>query len=369
MGSSDVCPASMNDRQEFFDVDEDDLTDAHPNWYPHPYSAGGKMKAFLKRCLFVFLLVAAGLWLNNTSAFVSVPDNQRPQLLAHRGVHQIYAGHDRTRDTCTANPIMPMEHDFIANTLRSMNAAFAAGADIVELDVHLTTDGVFAVYHDWTLDCQSDGTGVTHKQSFAYLKGLDIGFGYTSDGETFPLRGKAIGAIPSLTEVLEADIGGQYLVNFKSNRAEEGHHLADLLKDSDFSSQLFGVYGGRGPTQAALARHDALRGFDKPALKDCLLSYILIGWSGAVPDACQNTLVAVPMDYAPYLWGWPHKFTKRMGNAGTKVILWGPYDGAGFSSGIDDKETLSRVPDHFDGIIWTNKIEVIGPALVARNRP
>lgn len=325
------------------------------------------MKVFMKRCLVVLPLVAMGLWLNNTSAFVSLPDDQHPQLLAHRGVHQIYAGLDRTSETCTADPIMPMEHDFIANTLRSMDAAFAAGADIVEVDVHLTTDGVFAVYHDWTLDCQSDGTGVTHQQSFEYLRGLDLGYGYTEDGENFPLRGTAVGAMPSLTEVLKAQIGGQYLINFKGDRAEEGHRLVDLLDAFDFSPQVFGVYGGQDPTQAALADHDGLRGFDRPALKDCLLSYMSIGWSGIVPENCQNTLVAVPLDYAPYLWGWPHRFTQRMGEAGTTVILWGPYDGSGFSSGIDDPETLSWVPDQFDGIIWTNKIEVIGPLLAAQN--
>ena len=37
-----------------------------------------------------------------------------------------------------------------------MRAAFAAGADIVELDIHPTTDGQFAVFHDWTLDCRTE---------------------------------------------------------------------------------------------------------------------------------------------------------------------------------------------------------------------
>ena len=38
-----------------------------------------------------------------------------------------------------------------------MRAAFDSGADVVELDVHLTPDGKFAVFHDWTLDCRTDG--------------------------------------------------------------------------------------------------------------------------------------------------------------------------------------------------------------------
>jgi glycerophosphoryl diester phosphodiesterase len=109
--------------------------------------------------------------------------------LAHRGVHQIYAGSDRGNDTCSANPIYPADHSYIANTLPSMRAAFAAGADVVEIDVHLTPDNVFAVFHDWTLDCQTNGTGVTHDQMFADLQSLDLGYGYSTDGITFPLRG------------------------------------------------------------------------------------------------------------------------------------------------------------------------------------
>lgn len=318
---------------------------------------------FMRRTMIGAGLIAVALWLTNTSAFVTVPQDQASRLLAHRGVHQIYAGEDRTADTCTANPIFPAEHDFIANTHRSIEAAFEFGADVVEIDVHLTTDDVFAVFHDWTLDCQTDGTGVTHKQSYADLQLLDLGFGYTSDGITYPLRGSAVGAMPTLSEVLSTELDGQILINFKSKRAEEGTHLAAMLADDDALDQVFGVYGGGPPTQTALEGVTGLRGFDRAALRACLINYAVWGWSGYVPDTCQDTLVAVPMDYGPYLWGWPHKFTQRMNAAGSEVILWGPYDGSGFSSGIDDADTLAKVPAQFDGYIWTNRIEVIGPLM------
>ena len=70
------------------------------------------------------------------------------KFIAHRGVHQTYHRENLENDTCTAERIYPPEHDYLENTLRSMAAAFAAGADIVELDVHPTTDGHFAVVHD-----------------------------------------------------------------------------------------------------------------------------------------------------------------------------------------------------------------------------
>ncbi|MGB0799255.1 MAG: glycerophosphodiester phosphodiesterase family protein, partial [Planktomarina sp.] len=318
------------------------------------------MKRWLKRGLITLGGIGAALWLNNTNMFVDVPSNQRPLILSHRGVHQTYAGPDRSIDSCHAGQIAPPVHGFIENTIPSMRAAFANGADVVELDVHRTADNILVAYHDWRLDCQTDGTGVTHKQDMAYLRTLDLGHGYTFDGTTFPLRGSGRGMMPTLSEVLEADLGHQYLINFKSRRAGDGAHLAEILNNPGYRAQVFGVYGGAAPTHNAMASVADLPGFSKDDIKWCIISYALIGWSGYVPPACQTGLIGVPVDIGPYLWGWPHKFTNRMASAGTEVILWGPYDGSGFSSGIDDAETLARVPDGFDGLIWTNRIETIG---------
>ncbi|SFA85402.1 glycerophosphoryl diester phosphodiesterase [Bacillus sp. UNCCL13] len=35
----------------------------------------------------------------------------------------------------------------------------------------------------------------------------------------------------------------------------------------------------------------------------------------------------------------------------------------GFSEGFDKKEDLERLPEEFDGIIWTNRMDVIAPLL------
>ena len=103
-----------------------------------------------------------------------------------------------------------------------------------------------------------------------------------------------------------------------------------------------------------------LRGFDKKSVMDCLKRYMAFGWSGYVPQACRNTILPVPISHARFVWGWPHRFTNRLKAQGTDVILLGPWDGSGFTTGIGDAETLARVPEGFDGYIWTNRVEVIG---------
>lgn len=305
-------------------------------------------------------LVIALLWGVNTSLFSRFPEGEAPRLLAHRGQHQIFDREGLTAETCTASRILPPEHALLENTIPSMRAAFDAGAAVVELDVHLTPDGSFAVFHDWTLDCRTEASGITEETPMARLKQLDVGYGYTADGgATFPFRGRGIGMMPTLTEVLEALPEGRFLVNFKSRRAEEGETLARLLNSNrTYRAAVFAVYGGGEPTEAAIAAVPGLDGYSARSAKECLLGYLALGWSGYMPEACRNTLVPVPVNYAFLLWGWPEKFYNRMQAAGSDVILLGAYEkGDTGSAGIDDVETWSMVPIGFPGFIWTNRIE------------
>ena len=321
------------------------------------------------RKILLGLLVAAGaIYLWNASWRAAPPDGS-VQLIAHRGVHQTFDRTDLANDTCTAERIDVPTHEFLENTLPSMAAAFDAGADIVELDVHPTTDSQLAVLHDWTLDCRTEGTGATRSHDMAYLKSLDIGYGYTADrGNTYPFRGKGIGAMPELKEVLAAFPGKRFLVNYKSNEEREGDMLATLLGEHpDWRDEIWGAYGGDAPTYRAQALIGGLNVWSRKGLVDCLLQYEGLGWTGFVPASCHNTKVMLPINYAWLLWGWPNLFLERIKSAGSEVILLGPYSaGDPGTAGIDTPELLAQVPNDFTGYVWTNKIETIGP--LARDR-
>lgn len=80
------------------------------------------------------------------------------------------------------------------NTLPAFELAVAQGADGVEFDVQLTSDGALVVIHDETLDRTTNGTGQVGDHSLAELQALDA-----SDG-----RPEFAGVrIPTLAEVLE----------------------------------------------------------------------------------------------------------------------------------------------------------------------
>jgi glycerophosphoryl diester phosphodiesterase len=310
--------------------------------------------------------IVGGLWVFNASWRVAPAEDGQLRLIAHRGVHQTYSREALDNDTCTAERIFEPTHAFLENTLASMEAAFGYGADVVELDVHPTTDGQFAVMHDWTVDCRTEGTGPTREHDMASLKQLDIGYGYTADGgASFPFRGQGVGLMPELGEVFAAFPEGKFLVNFKSNEAREGTMLAEQLAQApEWRPLVWGVYGGDPPTEAAAEAVPGLANWTRRSLFDCLTRYAGLGWAGVMPDACRDTTIMVPVNMAPWLWGWPNLFQARMREAGTAVILIGPFEsGDTGSSGIDSLELLAAVPERFDGYVWTNRIELIGPAL------
>ncbi len=307
-------------------------------------------------------LLAGFAYLNNTS-LLAAPSDQRPRVLAHRGLAQTFSTEGVENDTCTAERIAPPPHGYLENTIPSMRAAFDAGADLVELDVHITRDGQFAVFHDWEVDCRTEATGTTRDFTMAELRGLDVGYGYTADGgRTFPFRGKGEGLMPSLDEVLAEFPHEPLLIHVKSDDPAEGEALARRLSALDPPRLAeIAVYGGDAPVRVVRERLPRVRTMSKAIMKDCLLSYEAVGWTGAAPGACANTELHVPEGYAPWLWGWPSKFTERMESVGSRVVL--VAGSGGFSEGFDTPESLRRVPEEFIGYVWTNRAEVVAPLI------
>ena len=320
------------------------------------------MKVLKKKKMLFLLILILFIFINNTTIFTT--SNKQPALLAHRGMAQTFDMKGVAEDSCTAEKIHIPEHGFLENTIPSMEAAFNAGADIVELDVHPTSDGEFVVFHDWTLDCRTEGHGDTREHSLKELTALDVGYGYTADnGKTYPFRGKGVGMMPTLDEVLRKFGGKQLMIHVKSNDSEEGTLLADYLNNYPAETlKHLSIYGGDEPIAVLKEKMPGTRVMSKDTLKSCLLPYIAIGWTGYVPDSCKNTNLQIPEKIGPWLWGWPEKFVDRMEQKGTNTVIVGG-NGSGFSSGFDTEADLGRLPDDYQGVIWTNKIEKIAPII------
>lgn len=319
-----------------------------------------KFKKIVKRTLWSILFLALFIFVNNSSFFTKERSGE-PILLAHRGIAQTFSMEGITGETCTAERIYEPEHPYLENTLPSMEAAFEAGADIVEFDIQLTKDGEFAIFHDWTLECRTNGKGVTREYTMEELKKLDIGYGYTADGgKSYPFRNKGVGLMPTITEVLKEFPNQSFLIHIKSNDPDEGRQLAQYLSNyPDERLEKLTVYGGDEPIAALKEELPAMRVMSKATLKSCLLPYIATGWTGYVPSSCENTQLHIPEKYITFMWGYPAKFLNRMEEVNTRVII---VAGNGeWSEGFDQEHDLDRLPEKYNGGIWTNRIDVIAP--------
>lgn len=318
-----------------------------------------------KRRLIVVLIMVIGLiYLNNTSYLVR-PTGGKPLLVAHRGMHQTFSMEGIAWDTNTARRIYPPEHPYLENTIPSMDTAFAAGADLVEFDIQLTKDEQFAVFHDGPLEYRTNGQGAVRNYTMTELKRLDVGYGYTADqGKTFPFRGRGVGLMPSLDEVLTHFPDRAFLIHVKSGDRREGDLLAQYLKKLPVEriAQLT-VYGSDQPIAVLQEKLPNLRVMSIATMKKALLPYLVLGWTGYIPAAMRNTQLHLPLKYARLLWGWPHRFLARMKKVNTQVIL--VLGDGRWSEGFDTREDLQQLPPNYIGGIWTNRIDRIAPALLS----
>jgi len=283
--------------------------------------------------------------------------NQPLEIIAHRGVHSTYA--DVGRKGCEAAKTTRLS-PYIENTIPSMRAAFAAGASVVEIDIVHSADDEVVVFHDADLRCKTNGTGKVWKRSLAYLRNLDVGFGYTLDGgRTFPLRGKGVGLMPTLADVKRAFPTGRFLLDQKGARSERLTRLLarELSKYPIADRRRFTYWGDTDQYQIL---HEIAPGvrymLDRRPMKSCIIRYVAVGWLDVLPDRCTGGDLIVPYRSASLLWGWPERFVGRARRAGVSVyVAW-----------VNSLPALEEVlASPVDGIM-TDRIELLGPALRSR---
>ncbi|HVM11143.1 MAG TPA: glycerophosphodiester phosphodiesterase family protein [Actinomycetota bacterium] len=106
------------------------------------------------------------------------------------------------------------------NTLRAFRAAEVDGADMIELDVRLTADGVPVVIHDDDLARTTDGTGRVHRTRLDELKRLDASGG-RGEPEPVPTLAEALAATTVALDVELKDLPGEPSFDWPETRLVE----------------------------------------------------------------------------------------------------------------------------------------------------
>lgn len=162
--------------------------------------------------------------------------------------------------------------------------------------------------------------------------------------------------------------GKRFLINYKSNEIREADMLAAIFaRQPAWRSAIWGAYGGDRPTFGTAELMEGVEVWSRRSITDCLLQYAALRWTGIRAQALPRYGRDGAAQRGAIRLGWPDLFIRRMQGAGSQVILLGHY-GAGDpgTAGIDTIDQLDAVPDTFAGYVWTNRIEVIGPAWAAR---
>ncbi|WP_271078994.1 glycerophosphodiester phosphodiesterase family protein [Aurantiacibacter sp. MUD61] len=323
------------------------------------------MKIWLYRGAMALAVAFLILTVVNASWLAPTPQGN-PKLIAHRGVAQLYDKEGVGRDTCTADRIEEPVHDYLENTLPSMAMTLQVGAQMIEVDIAPTSDGEIAVFHDWTLDCRTNGSGDTRDASMAELQALDAGYGYTADGgATFPFRGNPDNRIPTLEEALQVLSRRAIVFNFKSRDPAEADLLAEKLEASGRRVERMGdaFYGHPDVIARIREYYPDAWSWTAPELEECSRDYVAYGWTGYLPQSCRGRTLVVPLDKQWAFWGWPNRAIARMEAHGGRVLVIGPMDVENHPRGLALPEQLEEIPSTYNGYVWVEDIWTIGPAL------
>ena len=324
------------------------------------------MKRWASRAAMALALILLSLTFVNASWIAPEPVGAA-KLIAHRGLAQEFDRAGVDRDTCTATQIEQPFHDYLENTVRGVLRADSLGAAMVEIDIAPTADGEIVLFHDWMLDCRTDGSGDVREATLEELQALDIGYGYTADGgTTYPLRGTGAGAMPVLEEMLSRlRRTTRLMFNFKSGDAQEADLLAAKLRAAgrDPVASRDAFYGHEAPVAKVWELYPDVWAWNPSAAIRCSRDYTMMGWSGYVPQSCRGGTMVIPLNYQWAFWGWPNRLVARMEAYGGHVIVTGPYVDGEPASGLILPKQLEEIPDSFNGYVWIEDGFTILPAL------
>ena len=129
----------------------------------------------------------------------------KPYIVAHRGNQVIYP----------------------ENTLAAFRQAIIDGADILETDLHLTSDGAFICIHDATVNRTTNGLGAVAQMTLAEIKSL------SASHKRPELHTEQIPELAELAEVVPNDV--LLALELKSDRFLEKEVCRQLVNELDMT--------------------------------------------------------------------------------------------------------------------------------------
>ena len=226
------------------------------------------------------------------------------------------------------------------NTLYAFRQAVASGVDVLEMDVHASSDGELVVIHDDTVDRTTNGSGTVWEMTLAELQSLDAAYNWPHHLETddHPYRGAGI-TIPTLESVLREFPDVPMVIEIKQSDPPIVDTFGEMLQRYDreqntvvasFSPDVMKEFRRKFPEFAT-------GGVEPEILTFFILKTVFAGWVYpppmevfAVPEQFGNIRVITP------------RFVRAAQRRGLTVHVWT----------VNDRDQMERMLDAgADGII------------------
>jgi glycerophosphoryl diester phosphodiesterase len=124
------------------------------------------------------------------------------------------------------------------DTFPAFQHAVNIGADVLEMDAHITRDNQIVLMHDERVDRTSNGSGLIEEMTLEELKKLDAAYFWTADsGQTFPYRGQGV-TVPALDELFQKFPQMRYVIEIKLTRNPIEVPLCNLIRKYNMQDRV-----------------------------------------------------------------------------------------------------------------------------------
>ena len=256
-----------------------------------------------------------------------------PQIIAHRGGWGLWPQH----------------------TLDGYRRAIELGADVLELDVRRTSDGVMVVFHDRVVDHVTEAEGQVDSFTFAQLRSLDAGYDWSpADDGSHPFRGQGL-LIPALDEVLSEFAGQHMVIELKTADAEAAQQLCgELRRHAHEERAIVAAFAPEALTNFRQACPEVATSASSAEMSKYWILHLLrldvLSWP-------EFEALQVPETLGP-LTIVDERFVDVSQGRGLPVQVWT----------IDDEETMGRLFDLGVQAIMTRRPDQLARLLAARGQ-
>jgi glycerophosphoryl diester phosphodiesterase len=127
-----------------------------------------------------------------------------------------------------------------SNTMYAFERAAKMGADMLDLDVHMTQDGALIVIHDDSVDRTTNGMGKIRDLRLEQLQTLDAGWYWPQESrptDPHPFRGQGI-RIPTLEEVFRAFPQMPMTIEIKQDQPSLAKPFCEMLRKYSMTDKV-----------------------------------------------------------------------------------------------------------------------------------